>query len=189
MSLIVTSPPAAPAVSLAEAKAHLRVEHAIDDAMIAAMVAAAQDIAEAHCQRRFVTQTVQWAAPSLTARLPLAPVDMETVVVEYVADGQTSFTTWPASNYVVRTRGTDAGTYISAVTSFDWPIIERDVAVPVRITFNVGADVAPAAVKAAILLMVGDLYKTRETYTTGSAGRVPMSATVETLLRSFVWSW
>lgn len=189
MSLVVTSPPAAPAVSLAEAKAHLRVEHDMDDAMIAAMVAAAQDIAEAHCQRRFITQTVQWAAPALITRLPLAPVDRDSVVVEYVADGESSFTTWPTSNYVVRTRGSDAGTYIAPVTGFDCPIIEHDAAEPVRITFDVGAASAPDAVKAAILLMTGDLYKARETFTSGSAAKVPMSTTVETLLRSYLWNW
>jgi hypothetical protein len=47
----------------------------------------------------------------------------------------------------------------------------------------------PAPIKAAVLLMVGDLYENRETVAEGAPAPVEMSMTVERLLSPYrVWS-
>jgi len=56
-SKLITAPTEEP-VSLAEAKAHLRVDISDDDALIGAMIVAARQEAEAACRRAFVSQ--QW---------------------------------------------------------------------------------------------------------------------------------
>jgi uncharacterized phiE125 gp8 family phage protein len=50
------TPPASEPVTLAEAKNYLRVEHANDDAMIALMITAAREAAEAYLGTSFITQ-------------------------------------------------------------------------------------------------------------------------------------
>jgi len=58
----------------------------------------------------------------------------------------------------------------------------------VRVTYRAGYADLPMAIRAAILLMVGDLYAQRSTVVTGdraAAVSVPMSTTVETLLSPF----
>jgi uncharacterized phiE125 gp8 family phage protein len=58
MALILVTPPAEEPVSLAEAKSHLRVDFADDDALIAGIIVAARQRAETVCRRALVSQ--QW---------------------------------------------------------------------------------------------------------------------------------
>src|SRR5204863_7116583 len=61
MSLQLITPPAIEPVTLAEAKAHLKVDTADDDALIAAQIAAARASAEWHLGRALITQSwIQW---------------------------------------------------------------------------------------------------------------------------------
>jgi hypothetical protein len=51
------TPPAAEPVTLAEAKAHIRLEHALDDAYVSTLISAARQYIEQVCWRGLVTQT------------------------------------------------------------------------------------------------------------------------------------
>lgn len=78
MSAILLTPPAAEPLTLAEAKAFLRVEHDDDDAVIAALIAAARGQIEAQTRRGLLSQTWrvvlnQWPADGRIA-LRLAPL-------------------------------------------------------------------------------------------------------------------
>ncbi len=55
----------------------------------------------------------------------------------------------------------------------------------VRVTYRAGYASIPTPIRAAILLMVGDLYRYRETAMMVSGMAVPMSTTVERLLSPF----
>ncbi len=57
MRLQATIPPASEPIDLNEAKAHLRVEHALDDALILSMIASARDYAEKYTGRQIVAAT------------------------------------------------------------------------------------------------------------------------------------
>lgn len=90
MSLQLNMPPAEEPVSLAAARAWLRVESGDDeDALIASLIAAARTRAEWHTSRAFVTQAwTLWLDRSPGCiELPLAPLQAVTAVTLRGADG------------------------------------------------------------------------------------------------------
>lgn len=82
MRPVLLVPPATEPVTLAEAKAWLRIETADDDALVASLVRSARGMVEAAARRVLVTQTWRllldtWPAPTgggPVLPLPLAPV-------------------------------------------------------------------------------------------------------------------
>ena len=78
MASILVRPPASEPVTLAEAKAHLRVTHGEEDALIGALITSARRVAEAKTGLCFIAQgwTVfrdSWPEDGLIT-LPLSPV-------------------------------------------------------------------------------------------------------------------
>lgn len=155
-----TVAPAAPIMSLAEAKAHLRVDHADEDAQIAAMVAAV----EAHLDgwsgvlgRCILTQT--WAfktAALVTARLPFP--DVQSAVVTYL-DEAGATQTLPSGNY--RLHNDDLGGLIEFLDSVTQPTVaDRIDAVTVTAVYGYAA--VPQAILAAAKMMLGHLYRDRD---------------------------
>jgi uncharacterized phiE125 gp8 family phage protein len=93
MSSILLDGPAVEPVSLAEAKAYLRVEHEDDDDTIAALIAGARIHVEAQTRRALITQTWRlsrdaWPANGRIAVLP-APLRKLAAVRIYKLDGST----------------------------------------------------------------------------------------------------
>lgn len=177
-------------VSLADAKQHLRVEHADDDVLIGAYLAAAVERLDGWAGilgRCLVTQTWRAAYDGFTGdrylRLPFPSVSA--VVVRYT-DTAGAEQTIPGTDYDLID---DAiGSAIVLKASAAWPATgDRADAVRVEITAGYGAAAdVPAPIRAAILLMVGDLYRNRETAAVGtSAASIPMSVTVDALLAPY----
>ena len=186
MRIFVVTPPDA-VVSLEEAKDHLRVRHDEEDELIRAYVAAATshiDGPHGWLGRAIGVQTLEVRFPAFGTcgwiALPYPPA-IDIVSVEYVDDNGASATldpeayetsggmlrpTWPGSFPAAAWRGAAGET--------------------VRIQYRAGYEIVPPAIKAAILLMVGDLYANRETVAIGfSVASVPMSTTVDNLLSPF----
>lgn len=189
---LVTKPGTTP-VDLAAAKRHLRVEHDEDDGLIEALIEAATSQLDAlgYLGRCIMPQV--WSQPFPgwgcgVLRLPFP--DASAVSVEYLDAAGAEQTLDPSAYEVVETL---AATEVRRRVSIIWPwhaISET----PVSVTATFGyADAAavPGAIKAAILLMVGDLYRFRETAVVGAASgggssnAIAMSASVDNLLASF----
>jgi uncharacterized phiE125 gp8 family phage protein len=99
MSLTLIAPPAEEPVTLAELKAHLRIDGAEEDALLAAIVVAARQSIEARFGLAMVAQGWRLALDSATDRpivLPLSPV-ISIDVVGRVTNGVTE--ALPASAY------------------------------------------------------------------------------------------
>lgn len=185
---VVTAPTEEP-VTLAEAKAHLRVDGSDEDTLISSLIMAARDVCEAHARRAFVTQTLKmsfdgWSSDSYfkLMRPPLASVTH----VKYY-DSTDTLNTMPSGDYVVDT----ALGRVWLADDASWPSATLRVGMPVEITYIAGygnADAVPQRYKQAMLLLIGHWHENREQAVVGSAiNQLPFA--VETLLKTGRGSW
>lgn len=175
MPLVMTSGPAVEPVSLAEAKAHLRVDLDDEDVLIAGLIAAARVHLETRLGRALVTQGWQlWLdRPQLAAvvTLPLAPVQAVTAVTVFDDGGQE--TTLDPARYALDSVSEPARLIFTAGV----PSVRRYRGL--RIDFAAGygpaaADVPPP-LRQAIRLLVAHWYEEREPVTAGpAAGELPL---------------
>jgi uncharacterized phiE125 gp8 family phage protein len=90
MTLVLTTPPATAAVSLADAKTHLRISHADDDAYVTKLISAAEKLIEQRCGLRLIQQS--WALfldcwpPDGTVLLHMSPVQQLDEIILYSED-------------------------------------------------------------------------------------------------------
>ena len=150
MLLKQTVPPATLAVSLADAKAHLRIDTTDEDALIESMISTATRMAEAYTQRQIVSATfvATWPEPPTgeTLRLPITPLISVTSVT---VDGD-AFTDFTAVS-------DDTKAYLE---SDEWPR-EGEVVV----TYVAGYTSTPPAFDAAIKMLVSGMFQHREAVT------------------------
>ncbi len=154
----VTVAPAAEPVTLADAKAHLRVDTAADDAVIAGMITVARSFVEDYCATRWATQTVAMRCDAWAdlARLPEAPVQSVTSIAYTDTNGASQ--TLSTDVYELRADGLDAA--IVAKYNQTFPVIRPGSRITV--TAVVGTATAPAPVRHAMLLHRGYSYERRE---------------------------
>lgn len=188
-------------VSLNAAKAHCRVSHDEDDALISAFIMAAVqhlDGADGWLGRALVTQKWEMVLDAFPRdyriRLPLAPVLSVDAVLYRAPDGtETEFddARWYLAN------GGEGISWLSLEPQAVWPSTE-DRNGAVRVQFTAGyepttdsppdlAGNVPEPIKAAILLMVGDMYENREERIVGAI--VAELPTVQRLLTPYRISW
>jgi uncharacterized phiE125 gp8 family phage protein len=164
MPLTLTTPPAIEPLTLAEAKAHLKIDVADDDAPIAAMIAAARARAEWHTGRALIAQgwTLHldaWPCDGIV-EIPLPPLQSVTSVTSYARD-DTALTMDP-SFYTVDTASAPArlALRLGVVPPVNLRAIDA-----VRIAFTAGYGDTEAAVpellKQAIREIVAFLYENR----------------------------
>lgn len=163
---ILITPPAAdaPVISLAEAKAHLRVRHADDDTYIAQAIADAVDYVETLESRVLINQTWQQSVAAFDVcgvRLGLSPVSSIAEVKYY--DGENADQTLPVGNYVL---SHDDQSPIVTWIGDDLPALyPRPDAVRINYVAGYGADASavPAATKRAVLKFMAQFYGVRGT--------------------------
>lgn len=190
---LITAPTVFP-VTLAEAKAHLRVDHSTDDDLINLYIEASTaycDGPEGFLGRAIVTQTWELVIdefPDNEIKIPLPPLQSVTSVTYDDADGTEQVVS--SSDYTV-----------DAVSEPGWVIPESDGSWPdtfeginaVRIRFVAGyaptsdspPDLRgniPHSIKAAILLLVGSQYAHREENVIGTIVQ-PLDWGADALLR------
>jgi len=181
---LVTAATAEP-VSLAEAKAHLRVSGSDEDGLIAGYLLAARSYAQTYTRRVFSQQTWdqtfdydwprdEWGRPRLV--LALQPV-VSVTTLSYVPDGGGSVTLTANTDYIART-GDDQSGVIEPAYDVTWDGVRRQLnAVSVR--FVAGYTRLPEEVRQAILMTVANFYEHRESTVVGTtAAELPLGASI-----------
>ncbi len=185
MRTFVVVPPS-PVVSWEEADEHLKLDGDEEEKpMVEAMIAAATGMIDGPTGwlgRAVGVQTLELRLDHFgcgVVRLPYPPI-LEIVTAKIIDQGGTEVTI-EADQY------DQLGEKVMPAYGAAWPVprFQREA---VRIRYRAGYEILPAQIRAAILLMVGDLYRFRETAALGQVGEVPMSTTVERLLEPLrVW--
>ena len=168
MGLILTTPPAAEPLTLAEAKDHLRIgsSDTSDDMIVSALIAAARRWAEEELGASIITQTWQltlsgFPCDSEPIRVPRGPVQSVTSVSYLDSDSQTQ--TFASTDYLLEQRLLADEIWLKYLKT--WPItVEQRNAVTVVFVAGYGdasTDV-PEDLRRAMLLRLGDLYRNRE---------------------------
>jgi uncharacterized phiE125 gp8 family phage protein len=159
-------------VTLAEAKAHLRVDGSDEDDLITALVEAATSAVEEETGRALVTQTWDYAVaqPSGKVYLPLHPVASVSTLTYY--DTADSAQTLTVSDYYLF-KGPDKA-WLEPKDNVDWPEM-KDRADALTVTFVAGQAVAdvPQALKQAVLLLVAHWFEHREAV--GDTSELPLA--------------
>ncbi|MEJ1157997.1 head-tail connector protein [Prosthecomicrobium sp. N25] len=163
MTVALITPPAAEPVTLAEAKAHLRVDVADDDAAIAALVAAARRHVESLTGLKLIDQVWRlyrdgWPADGLVP-IPLFPVSAIGPVVVYDAAG-TPATLAPAA-YRLDTRSRPPRLRLEAGAAGPG-IGLNGIEIDVTAGFGASAAAVPAGLRQAVLMLTARWYEDRD---------------------------
>ena len=159
---IVTVAPATTPVTLAEAKAHLKVSVSTDDTLITSLIKAATDYAEKYTGRDLITRTYQTYRDDFCDSMELRRAPVAAVsAVEYLVDGvltAVASTVWQL-NYSNDFR------ILSLKADQQWPTNPDAQEQAVRITFTAGYGAAttdiPEEFRQGILQHVLALYENR----------------------------
>lgn len=191
MTLVQIAQPGPEPVLLEEAKAHLRLDGATEDAYVEALIGAARTHVENVTNRALVQTQYRLDLPGWPAggviTLPRPPLQAVTAI-QYVDDGGT-LQTLASDQYQVTVpsgpcapRGTVRPAY--AVT---WPSTRpQPNAVQVSFTAGYAAAACPKPLRAAVLMLVAHFYESREAASVGSIASVETPFGVRALLAPYI---
>jgi uncharacterized phiE125 gp8 family phage protein len=176
--LELLTPPVSEPVTLAEAKAHLRVEHSADDGLLGGMIAAARLVIEQQTGRALLPQSWRlwcdaWPAADLLV-LPKPPLRSVSAILLYGADDAS--TVWPSAAYRVESAAQPGQIQLREGQS--WPSLSR-MRSGLSVSFVAGyADAAavPETLKLAIKQLVAHWYEQRGE-ATANVAEIPFGVT------------
>lgn len=174
------TPPNVEPITLDEAKAHLRVTHAAEDALITALITVARTDCENELQRSLITQTWEVARDAFPAAIELLRGPLQTITSVKFDDVAGNEQTLDPITYRVDTYRLTG--WVVSDTDYEWPETRQQVnAVRVRYVAGYGATAAdvPAPIKQWILIRLGQLFEHREQVAAGvSIAPVPYVASL-----------
>ena len=165
MGYTLVTPPAAYPVTLAEAKANCRIDGTDEDTLVNGLIAAATAHVESRTGRSIIERVydVTFDAFADEMILPVGPV----LSVDEVAYLDTTNATQTLASSAYQVDNTNSPHRIIREPGASWPAAsQRKNAVTVTVT--VGYDTVPPELKQAILLLVGDWYRNRESTVVGT---------------------
>jgi uncharacterized phiE125 gp8 family phage protein len=176
MALILTAPPAAEPVTLAEAKAHLRLDGTAEDTLVASLILTARLHIEAALGLALITQA--WsdlldAWPEGGVGLPIRPVQSVSAVKVTAADG--AVTVLPPDRYLL-----DGAGLPPRLVPVGGPFPDPGAAaLGIEIAFiggygDAAADV-PSPIRQALLMLIAHWFEHREPIHDAAVTRIPSS--------------
>lgn len=188
---LITAPGAEP-VTLAEAKDHLRLDHALDDTKVNALITAARQYIEEQCWRGLVTQTWELVGSTFPddACLPaerqgfLLPMGnlVSVASLKYIDQNGVEQTMTPG-DYTVDAVSVPGRLRLAYGKS--WPSYRYQWdAVRIRYVVGWAVDAVPQPIKQALQLLVAQMYENRTPEVTGTIVS-KVSISFENLLRPY----
>ena len=162
MNSVLITPPATEPVTLAETKAHLRVEHSADDAVITTLISAARQWAEVYLRRALITQTWQLSLNSLPERLELPKAPLQSITHVKTFDAADVASVVSASVYQADTATTPGALVLR--TGAVWPDAGRNTnryEVHYVAGYGTAASSVPAPIRQGLLQHIAALYENR----------------------------
>lgn len=173
MSSILLTAPAAEPLTLAEARAFLRVEHTDDDDLIAALIAGARIHVEAQTRRALITQSWRLLLDAWppSGRIDARPAPLQAVTAARVYDGEGTAHAIDTQAFVP-----DLGASALAFMLSAMPAPGR-IAAGIELDVSVGygdaaADV-PEPLRQAMRILVAHWYENRGLMAGGQGGALP----------------
>ncbi|MBP7704195.1 MAG: phage head-tail connector protein [Caulobacter sp.] len=181
---VLVTPPTDLAVSLDDAKRHLRVDNTDHDDEIGEMIVAATEHLDGYTGvlgKAICTQTWRQDLTRFGPRnyLPVDPVaEVESITYFDTDNVEQTLTVG------FRLLRDSKGSFVALRPGYVWPdTYDREDAVSITYTAGVAAADVRKDTKAMIKLIVGDLYAFRETAQVGSvSSEIPFNTTVDALL-------
>lgn len=173
-ALLALAGPLAEPLSLAELKAHLRLEDESEEALLAGYLIAAREAVERHLRRALIAQRWQLvldAWPTGPVRLPRPPLlSVEAVRVLDAAGGATLV---PPSDYRVETRAEPGFLLAAAGTGLPAPgLYPSGIEIEFVAGYGETWNAVPSPIRQALLMMVSDLFESRLNAAPAIAGTV-----------------
>ncbi len=168
------------AVSLDEAKLHLKLETSVEDALITSDILSAAEAAEQITGRAIMPQTYELTLDAFPDALELTRVPVASVTSLKYFDATGTEQTLSNTLYTLDSADDAGFAYVVPVYAGSWPST-RDQINAVALRYVAGyADAAsvPESIKAWIKLMIGAMYESRQlegakqTYSLGFADRL-----------------
>ena len=191
MALILITAPTVEPVSLAEAKAHLRIDIDDDDTLIGGLITAARSHLEgiARPKLAMITQTWDYIADSFPQgdTFEMRPYPLQSITSIKYTNSAGVEATFSSANYQV-----DASSQpgrLRLKTAASWPAVTLREMNGLAIRFVAGYGAAGSAVpiqlRQAVLLLVGHWYENREPVLTTGMMVAPLPMTVDALFRNW----
>ncbi len=184
MPSILLAAPAVEPVTLAEAKAYLRVEHNDDDALIAALVAGSRIHVEAQTRRALITQSWRLSFDSWPpdGRIVIVPAPLKSLIAArvYDVDGNTQ---------ALNTQAFALDSAGSALLFAPWALtqpgrIAAGIELDVSVGYGAAATDVPEALRQAIRALTAHWYENRGLAANGRESAV-LPATVNALIAPY----
>lgn len=159
--VIMVTPPLDEPVSVAEAKAHLRMTHDAQDALVEGLIRDARARVEGMTQRPLLTQTLRMDYPYFADTLYLGRAPIQDVVSVSYLDKAGDRQTLDATEYRLSLGATDP----LLTPTAPWPEhLQRHESIQVTVTAGYGddADDVPGDLRRAMLLLIGHWHENAE---------------------------
>lgn len=190
MALKLITAATALAVSLVEAKAHLRIDVSDDDTLLTAMITAATEAAEQATGRAIMPQTWELTLDAFPESLELTRVPVASITSVTYVDLDGTDQTLSALLYSLDNADDFGPAYVVPAYGTEWPET-RDEINAVQVRYAAGyADAAavPESIKSWIKLQVGAMYENRESETVGVGKPIALGFADRLLDRYKVWA-
>ena len=174
MKRVLVTAPEVEAISVAQAKEHMRISYKYedDDNYIDSLIKVVRESTEQYLRRKLITQTWKlyldgWPEGD-SIILPYGKVQSNVTHVKYT-DTASSQSTWDTDEYNTDT-DSDPGRVVLEY-GYSWPTTTLHPQNPIEIQFVCGygdnSDDVPTPIIHAMLIRISDLYENRESFVLG----------------------